>query len=361
MAVTPTTVNNGDTGAVARAAWNGNDTDLAALANDNESRLTNAGISASGTTIDSVKLDITQANPIHQEGLLFYDKDRHTAAYYNDEAELELHIGHEMYLRVYNGTGLDITKGLVVQHSGVANGVPSVQLAIATSFEGATILGVAAHTIETGTYGYITFMGVISDINTSLLTAGLPAYLSDTIAGTMTNTPPQIISQVGGTLVSSASVGEFQVMIDNNRVRPTILGTLQDDTSQSYNLTAVPQAVVNYATSSSEGVVVDALLGTITIPITGKYRLSFTATMSFVSTTSTREVVFDLYDLTSATSIFPYVKNIPRNATRDSLSATALFDGTAGDVYEIRMSSTPDIPNFLVDQVSFEVESSIIT
>ena len=357
MAVTTTDVNNGDTGAVARAAINSNDKALAVQGNSNETRLNGMGVSASGLLQDTLKLDTTLANPTYQEGLVFYDKDKKAVSYYNDESGTIMHIGQAMFLRVYNNSGGLISKGDVVRHAGVFSGVPAIQLAIATSFEAATILGVAGHSIENGTYGYVVFGGEISELDTSLLTVGLPVYLSDTIPGGLTSTAPDIVSQVGGILVSNASTGALQVVIRNTRAFP-IIGAFFQNTVTPISVTATPTEFNNFTTSSS--LLIDISSGnSFRVPTGGVYTGTFTVSMSNITASSSGHIIFiELYDKTTTTVLYTYNMIVGRSDTVGSSSFSAPIVLLANDDLSIRYWSTTAVGAAVsVDGISMSIES----
>jgi hypothetical protein len=98
--------------------------------------------------------DVTGVEPTHQEGLMFYANGVFNA--YIDEPDITLQIGQEFWVKVRNITGADITNGQVVYISGAQGQLPTIELAQANAVSTAFTLGVATHTIENNTDGYIT-------------------------------------------------------------------------------------------------------------------------------------------------------------------------------------------------------------
>ena len=253
--------------------------------------------------------------PVYVDGQVYYDDPSGTFAVQGKYPDVTLNMGREMHMEVINNTVDIIPNGYACRHSGTSNGIPEVELAIATSFDNARIMGVATHAIGVGEKGIITTFGEVHDVDTSLITPGVPLYLSDTIAGTWTETAPTIVSRVGGALTSTAD-GTLFVFIINNSNIPTIFGGMQGQTAgnETYSVTTTAQDIINYNTEKEVVVAVDALTGQITLPNIGAYRANFTASISFSSLSSTRSVTLELYDVTNTAIIYSYPKNIPRDA-----------------------------------------------
>ena len=168
-----------------------------------------------------VTLDTSVGSPTHEEGLIFYDNVNKTVGMYNDEAEITLQVGQEMWVRVYNNTGSTITNGQVVYISGTDTGFPAVSLARADALATCeSVIGLTTHDIETGTYGYVTSNGTVRDVDTSSYTIGDRLYLSPTVAGALTTTKPtsqdEFIVEVGIVSEVNAATGTILVDIDFN-------------------------------------------------------------------------------------------------------------------------------------------------
>jgi len=161
----------------------------------------------------SLAFNTSTPNPTWQEGLIFYDSSSKALGVYNDEADITLQVGQEMWVRVYNPTAGTITNGSVVYISGSAiNGLTDVDTAKSDNlYTTKNVLGFATHDIEAGTIGYVTTFGSVNDIDTSGLIEGASLYLSPTVAGGVTSsrpTPPYYAIQVGnvGTVGVTGSV-----------------------------------------------------------------------------------------------------------------------------------------------------------
>ena len=93
--------------------------------------------------------------------------------------------------QVRNTTGATLTKGTAVYISGATGQIPTVSKALATSDStSAQTLGLINADLANNSNGYVTIIGLISNLNTSSYTDGAQLYLSPTTAGTLTATKP---------------------------------------------------------------------------------------------------------------------------------------------------------------------------
>lgn len=93
--------------------------------------------------------------------------------------------------QVRNSTGATLTKGTVVYISGATGQIPTVSKALATSDStSAQTLGMMSADLANNTNGYVTIIGLITNIDTSAYTDGAQLYLSGTTAGTVTAIKP---------------------------------------------------------------------------------------------------------------------------------------------------------------------------
>jgi len=291
--------------------------------------------------------------------------------YYNDTkgvhvldgpyADADINIGRGMQMEVQNNTGVLIPKGTAVRQSGVTAGVVQIVPALADSFDNARLIGITQHDIADGALGVLSTFGEIVDFDTSLLPVGVPLYLSDTVAGTYSATVPDIVTRIGGCLVSDATEGRLFVYIINNKSLPSVFGGLLGQTAgnETYAVTTTAQNIINYDTARSVLTPVTALTGLIEVAFDGDYRMNFTASISFPSTTTTRSVTFEFYDVTNAAIEYSFVKNIPRDATADGVSFSFPFSEAADDVHVMRIKSSTAI-SVTFDSISFDVESVLI-
>ena len=92
-------------------------------------------------------------------------------------------------VQVRNNTGATLTKGTVVYMNGAVGQIPTVTKALATSdATSAQSLGMVSADLANNSNGYVTVIGLITNINTSAYTDGAQLYLSSTVAGAVTMT-----------------------------------------------------------------------------------------------------------------------------------------------------------------------------
>jgi hypothetical protein len=93
--------------------------------------------------------------------------------------------------QVRNTTGATLTKGTAVYISGATGQIPTVSKALATSdATSAQTLGLITSDLANNSNGYVTIIGLVTNLNTSAYTDGQQLYLSPTTAGTLTATKP---------------------------------------------------------------------------------------------------------------------------------------------------------------------------
>jgi len=154
--------------------------------------------------------------PTQKEGRVFYDQSSKTLAYYVAEPDVTLNIGQESWIRVYNASGADVPNGAPVRFAGALNGVPTIQLASASTLAGVTwIGGVATHSIENSSYGYVSNFGRVNGVDLSAFDVGDPVYVSTTPGGLtkVAPTAPNYPALVGG-VVANGTSGTILVKIE---------------------------------------------------------------------------------------------------------------------------------------------------
>jgi len=132
---------------------------------------------------------------------------------------IDLQVGQEEIVRVYNSELTTLQKGEIVYVSGSQGNRPSVKRALATS-DGysVTTLGMVDANITSGSEGYVTTFGVISNLNTLGLSGGTPIWLSPTVAGGYTTTKPIAPNHtvlIGYVIRVSNTVGSIFINISN--------------------------------------------------------------------------------------------------------------------------------------------------
>lgn len=296
--------------------------------------------------------------PSYVEGQVFYNDTNGTFDIQGAYADVTLQAGREMHMEVVNNSGGDILNGQICTHDGVFGGLPEIKLAQADTFDNARILGVATHSIADGEKGIITTFGEVNGLNTLGVTTGVPLFLSATTPGAFVETAPSIVSRVGGVIIADASNGRLFVYIINNKNLPSVFGGIKGQTSgnETYSLTTTAQDIINYDAESSIVLDVTPLTGIITLSNDGQYRSQFTAAITFVSSTSTRSITIELYDITGSTILFSYVKNMPRDATEDSLSFNWPSDELVGNSRKMRIKASVAM-DVTFNNISFDMSS----
>jgi len=148
-----------------------------------------------GQPFDTVQFNTeftSASNPAWSEGLMFYDYENKSVGIYNDQNDVTLQIGQELYIRIVNKTGSTILNGQAVTVSGAQGQRPKGVLSIATSADcGFPVAGLATHDIPDNQEGFITTDGVVGDLDTSDYPIGTILYLSTVSAGYYTSAEPE--------------------------------------------------------------------------------------------------------------------------------------------------------------------------
>jgi len=141
---------------------------------------------------------------------------------YNDEADVTLQLGQEEFLRVRNNTGATIQNGTAVLINGAhGNSAPTVSGAIATSEASSQVVGLATHSIEDNSFGYVTTYGIVRDVDTSAFSAGDEIFLSATQIGSGVAVAPVIPNykiSLGHVINSASSNGSILVQVGNPKL-----------------------------------------------------------------------------------------------------------------------------------------------
>lgn len=310
--------------------------------------------------IESITFNPDTDAPAHAEGQLAYDKKSKTHTSHNDIPDTTLNIGKEQRMRVINLSGADIINGKAVRHNGVdaTTGLPKTELAIANSIVNATVLGIATHDILDGQEGELTTFGQASDLDTSGISIGVPLYLSDTSPGDYQETPPSIVTQIGGLLVSDAADGVLFVVIDNVISLPVLFGILED-IPDTYNLTTSYQDLLNYQIEDSVFLNTDKANGTIEAPNNGRYRVTFNVTMTVPTAVATRTVTIQVWDSTNSAVLREYAITIPRDTTEVSRSMSlpiSILGAVPVDVI-VRIKSDVAITGVTFNSIIYDIQS----
>ena len=319
---------------------------------------TNA-ISAINQPKDVVDFNELADSPVDSEGNVFYSKEYKSMAFQSDIPNMNIHTGIDSLIRIINKTGVLIPKGMPLYNGGVDTAsnvvmaVPAQADQLLTSF----VIGFSGEDIAINAEGWAINQGYISGIDTSGLTAGLPLFLSPTVAGGVVQVLPPITSSLGTPTIIDAVNGEMFIIIDNLIAYPQATGYLRGQNVPAYSVTTTAQDIVNYTQVAEAIIDADELLGTLTVPIDGIYHISFTAVISFASVAATRTLYFELYNETTTTIEGAFPANIPRDATEEGVSFTAPFTAIIGHSYKIRVRGNTAIAVNL-DNAAFMMTSN---
>ena len=266
------TFNNGGTGDASGTSFNGS---AARTISYNTFGAANSGANTNITSLDSITGGISTPDYIQFDttatvtgavGKLWYDSGDGALAFGLKGGNVDLQIGQENVVLVYNNSGSTLTAGKVVAINGAQGQRPAVTLADADSesLSSATI-GVVIESISAGAEGFVATFGIVRGINTNGFTAGDAVYLSQT-AGAFTATRPLSPANtvfLGWIVKVNASSGELFLNINNgweldelHNVRITSVANgdlLQYDSTGPYWENVAPSTVtVGSATSAAD-------------------------------------------------------------------------------------------------------------
>jgi len=272
----------------------------------------------------------TTASAVTQVGQLGWDDGYGTLDLMLKGGNVNVELGQENVVLVYNGNGTTLTRGEVVFVSGSQGNRPSVNRAIATT-DGysATTLGFAAESIPPGEEGYVTTFGFINNINTNGLVGGSPVWLSPTTPGGWTTTKPvapQHTVLLGYIVRVHPTVGSIFVHISNGWEIGELHDVRDTTTTSSFGDLIVKSGsiwVTNKQLTGSYG-----LTGSLSF-VGGGVTGSLFGTSSWAVNAQTASLAPN-YVLTSVTSsmLAPYVltsQTSSMSVASASLAATASF------------------------------------
>lgn len=126
--------------------------------------------------------------------------------------------GDSLNITCRNVSGATILKGSVVYISGASANRPTIDLAQANNpITASRTIGLAVNNISNNATGTVIEFGLLDNINTSAFLEGDELYLSESVLGGLTATPPiqpDYIIKIGNVLASSPVNGQIQVNID---------------------------------------------------------------------------------------------------------------------------------------------------
>ena len=173
--------------------------------------------------------------------------------------------------QVRNTTGATLTKGTAVYISGATGQIPTVSKAQSNSdATSAQTLGVMSADLANNSNGYVTIIGLVTDIDTSAFTDGQQLYLSGTTAGALTATKPSAPTHLVYVAVveyAHAIHGKLFVKVQNgyelDELHDVSIGTKSNGQTLVYN--ASTSLWENHTLTAGTGVSVTNGAGSITI------------------------------------------------------------------------------------------------
>lgn len=176
--------------------------------------------------VDYIDMVPGLANPAHKEGRIFYDDTNKTLAVYNNESDVTLQLGQEIYIRVKNDKAFQIDNGTLVYIDGAINGIATIELARSDSPLTTGVIAMATHDIGIGEMGFVTVLGSVGSLDTDGLGVGTVLYLSETIEGEWQDfapTAPNFPIQIGTVIRESLTEGQILVIIGPTDVAQTMV------------------------------------------------------------------------------------------------------------------------------------------
>jgi cytoskeletal protein CcmA (bactofilin family) len=152
-------------------------------------------ISGSVNNVEYIDFNTGSVTPPWKSGRVFWDNVDGALSVYNAEADITLQVGQENWTRVRNNTGTTILNGTVVRVIGSQGDAPTIERAQSIPKSGSInldtqILGVATHTIEDSSFGYVTTQGLVRGLNTNAFNDGETLFVGTGSAGVLQNIAP---------------------------------------------------------------------------------------------------------------------------------------------------------------------------
>ena len=177
------------------------------------------GGSFTGTTLSNMQYIgfNTTATTTHSEGRIHWNDNIKSMEIDTENANVQIQVGHQSVVRIYNGTGAILSKGTAVYITGEQGQRPSVSKADwTTDASSASVIGLVMADINNGANGYVITFGILEGLNTIAYSAGTPLYLFS--GGTLTSTKPIAPNhdvRIGKVVVSNATTGSIFVNVQN--------------------------------------------------------------------------------------------------------------------------------------------------
>lgn len=194
---------------------------------DGTSETVGSGGGISGAQ-NHITFDTTPTAVPTTEGTVSWNEDDHTLDLQTEVANTKIQVGQENVIRVRNSTGSLLADGTAVYITGATGQRATVAKAIASnSTHVKSTIGLVTSDISNNGNGYVTTQGLVRGINTSAFAEGATLYLSDSVAGSITDTAPTTkdVVRIGWCVVSGNNgsiLVSVQRMVSNVAVNTAI-------------------------------------------------------------------------------------------------------------------------------------------
>ena len=132
---------------------------------------------------DSILFNVNAIFTGHTAYKVDIDTANGAMRFYNDETEIAMQIGQELWIKIKNNNGDIFLNGILVYISGGETGFPIVSIAHNRDFETVDAIGMLTHDVESGTFGFLTTFGTVGSLDTSGETEGMSVYVDTLTAG----------------------------------------------------------------------------------------------------------------------------------------------------------------------------------
>lgn len=239
-------------------------------------------------------------------------------------------LGLEIYRFCHNQTGSTIPNGTVVSFAGSHVGhVAIAPVAASTTLEPNQVVGITTSDILDNDHGYVTWYGLIHDLDTTgtsvgeTWVAGDVLYLHPTIAGALTKvkpTAPYVALPMCGVVTVNATTGVIAV-------KPTpsprlYYGVFSDTTTQTISVANTAQAITFNTTEINSEVTIGSPTSRIVCAKSGLYSISYSAQLS--ATNSSTKTVW-MWLRKNGTNITNSTRKITVSSNNEILAPTGLF------------------------------------
>jgi hypothetical protein len=146
-------------------------------------------VSVSISVTSSIQFD-TSGTGFIGEGQISWNEDDQTLNI-GTENDTVVQVGQEVLMIGRNVSGTPLLNGEIVFISGASGERPAIDRPQANAVSGDSTIGIVTQiSIEDNASGFVTLLGLVRDIDTSAWNEGDPLWLSESVAGAVTNIRP---------------------------------------------------------------------------------------------------------------------------------------------------------------------------